>query len=158
MFSHKVLQAYSIHNSKIGYCQGMNFIAAVALLFLRKEDAFWCLIAILERFLPENYFNSGLIDAQVDQLVLKEIVNEKLPRLSSHLKRLGIDISAVTLNWFLAVFYDSVPFEVNILLLPSCSYGYAIERSIMVNLNTYPCYTTSTSIGQTSTLSIQHCP
>ncbi|CAH8430507.1 unnamed protein product [Schistosoma haematobium] len=107
----EVLQAYSIHNSKIGYCQGMNFIAAVALLFLRKEDAFWCLIAILERFLPENYFNSGLIDAQVDQLVLKEIVNEKLPRLSSHLKRLGIDISAVTLNWFLAVFYDSVPFE-----------------------------------------------
>ncbi|CAH8497255.1 unnamed protein product [Schistosoma rodhaini] len=107
----EVLQAYSIHNSKIGYCQGMNFIAAVALLFLRKEDAFWCLIAILERFLPENYFNSGLIDAQVDQLVLKEIVHEKLPRLSSHLKRLGIDISAVTLNWFLAVFYDSVPFE-----------------------------------------------
>nr|CAH8822277.1 unnamed protein product [Trichobilharzia regenti] len=107
----EVLQAYSIHNSKIGYCQGMNFLAAVALLFLKKEDAFWCLIAILERFLPENYFNSGLIDAQVDQLVLKEIVNEKLPRLSNHLKRMGIDISAVTLNWFLAVFYDSVPFE-----------------------------------------------
>ncbi|VDQ10369.1 unnamed protein product [Trichobilharzia regenti] len=67
----------------------------------------------MERFLPENYFNSGLIDAQVDQLVLKEIVNEKLPRLSNHLKRMGIDISAVTLNWFLAVFYDSVPFEVS---------------------------------------------
>ncbi|CAH8429070.1 unnamed protein product [Heterobilharzia americana] len=107
----EVLQAYSIHNSKIGYCQGMNFLAAVALLFLKKEDAFWCLIAILERFLPENYFSSGLIDAQVDQLVLKEIVNEKLPRLSNHLKRMGIDISAVTLNWFLAIFYDSVPFE-----------------------------------------------
>ncbi|KAK4473334.1 hypothetical protein MN116_004496 [Schistosoma mekongi] len=107
----EVLQAYSIHNSKVGYCQGMNFIAAVALLFLKKEDAFWCLIAILERFLPEKYFHSGLIDAQVDQLVLKEIVNEKLPLLSNHLKRLGIDISAVTLNWFLAIFYDSVPFE-----------------------------------------------
>ncbi|KAH8855938.1 TBC1 domain family member 2B [Schistosoma japonicum] len=107
----EVLQAYSIHNAKVGYCQGMNFIAAIALLFLKKEDAFWCLIAILEHFLPEKYFHSGLIDAQVDQLVLKEIVNEKLPLLSNHLKRLGIDISAVTLNWFLAIFYDSVPFE-----------------------------------------------
>lgn len=37
----EVLQAFTIHNPNIGYCQGMNFIAGMALLFLDKEDAFW---------------------------------------------------------------------------------------------------------------------
>ncbi|TPP58471.1 hypothetical protein FGIG_03311 [Fasciola gigantica] len=107
----EILQAYSIHNPDIGYCQGMNFLVAVALIFLNKEDAFWCLTAILEKYLPEKYFNCGLINAQVDQLVLKDLLASKLPKLSEHIRNMEIDISAITLNWFLAVFYDSVPFE-----------------------------------------------
>ncbi|TGZ64537.1 hypothetical protein CRM22_006329 [Opisthorchis felineus] len=107
----EILQAYSIHNPAVGYCQGMNFLVAIALLFLNKEDAFWCLTAILERYLPKKYFNCGLISAQVDQLVLKDLLASKLPRLAEHIQRMEIDISAITLNWFLAIFYDSVPFE-----------------------------------------------
>ncbi|CAL8083326.1 unnamed protein product [Calicophoron daubneyi] len=107
----ELLQAYSIHNPEIGYCQGMNFLAAVALTILKKEDAFWCLTAILEKYLPTKYFNCGLINAQVDQLVLKDLLSSKLPRLAEHIQRMDIDISAITLNWFLALFYDSVPFE-----------------------------------------------
>ncbi|KAF5398148.1 hypothetical protein PHET_08807 [Paragonimus heterotremus] len=107
----EILQAYSIHNPEVGYCQGMNFLVAVALIFLSKEDAFWCLTAILERYLPEKYFNYGLISAQVDQLVLKDLLSSKLPKLFEHIQKMEIDISAITLNWFLAIFYDSVPFE-----------------------------------------------
>ncbi|KHJ46407.1 PH domain protein [Trichuris suis] len=36
----QVLFAFATHNPKIGYCQGMNFIAAVALLFVSAEDTF----------------------------------------------------------------------------------------------------------------------
>ncbi|CAH8507405.1 unnamed protein product [Dicrocoelium dendriticum] len=107
----EVLQAYSIHNPEIGYCQGMNFLVAVALLVLHKEDAFWCLTAILEKYLPSKYFNCGLISAQVDQLVLKDLLASKLPKLAEHINRMEIDISAITLNWFLVLFYDCVPFE-----------------------------------------------
>ena len=28
-------------NTKVEYCQGFNFIAAFALLFLAEEEAFW---------------------------------------------------------------------------------------------------------------------
>ncbi|CAH8428818.1 unnamed protein product [Schistosoma turkestanicum] len=105
---HSIL--FDIHFVSMNYMLLKNYLSSLKFLFKIKYNNM-CLIAIIERFLPENYFNSGLIDAQVDQLVLKEIVHEKLPRLSTHIKRLGIDISAVTLNWFLAVFYDSVPFE-----------------------------------------------
>ena len=36
-----VLLAYCCHNPTIGYCQGMNFIVRLALLFMDTEDAFW---------------------------------------------------------------------------------------------------------------------
>ena len=36
-----VLQAYALHNPNIGYCQSLNFIGGMMLLYLSEEDAFW---------------------------------------------------------------------------------------------------------------------
>jgi len=38
-----VLGAYSIYNQEIGYCQGMSQIAALLLMYLSEEEAFWAL-------------------------------------------------------------------------------------------------------------------
>lgn len=38
-----VLAAYSIYNTDIGYCQGMSQIAALFLMYLSEEEAFWAL-------------------------------------------------------------------------------------------------------------------
>ncbi|XP_064648922.1 uncharacterized protein LOC135501087 isoform X6 [Lineus longissimus] len=107
----EVLQAYCVHSTTMGYCQGMNFIAAMSLLFMDKEDAFWCLVAMTEKYFTPHYFDHNLIGAQADQEVLKELLKEKLPKLHQHLDDLDIEISTVTLNWFLAIFFDSVPME-----------------------------------------------
>lgn len=37
----RVLVAYSVHNQEVGYCQSLNYICAVLLLFVNEEDAFW---------------------------------------------------------------------------------------------------------------------
>ena len=107
----EVLQAFCVHNPTVGYCQGMNFIVGIALLFLDPEDAFWCLVAVTEKYFKSNYFDSGLIGAQVDQKCLKDIIKSKLPDLYDHLEALDIEISSITLNWFLAIFIDAVPFD-----------------------------------------------
>lgn len=60
--------AYSLHNPDIEYCQGFNRIAAIALLFLDEEEAFWCLLYILEFLLPDNYYRKQMLGAQVDQV------------------------------------------------------------------------------------------
>jgi hypothetical protein len=39
----RVLSAYVKRNPTVGYCQGLNFIAAVLLTKLREEEAFWVL-------------------------------------------------------------------------------------------------------------------
>jgi len=40
----RVLKAYSTYDREIGYCQGMNFIAAMFLTLMSEEQAFWMLV------------------------------------------------------------------------------------------------------------------
>lgn len=55
-----VLLAFSWRNPDIGYCQGLNRLVAVALLYLEQEDAFWCLVTIVEVFMPRDYYTKTL--------------------------------------------------------------------------------------------------
>uniref|UniRef100_A0A6I8NKI7 TBC1 domain family member 2A n=1 Tax=Ornithorhynchus anatinus TaxID=9258 RepID=A0A6I8NKI7_ORNAN len=105
----RVLLAFSWQNPTIGYCQGLNRLAAIALLVLEEEESsFWCLVAIVETIMPADYYSKTLIASQVDQRVLLDFLSEKLPRLMAHLKLHKIDLSLVTFNWFLVVFVDSL--------------------------------------------------
>ena len=104
--------------------QGFNRIAAIALLFLDEEDAFWCLVYIVEMLMPASYFRKQMLGAQVDQSgasrdleiffdcvwpVLKELLCEKVPRLAIHLEQHGVDPSLFSLNWFLCLFVEQLP-------------------------------------------------
>nr|XP_060611667.1 TBC1 domain family member 2B [Anolis sagrei ordinatus] len=103
-----VLLAFSWRNPDIGYCQGLNRLAAIALLYLEEEDAFWCLVTIVEVFMPRDYYTKTLLGSQVDQRVFKDLMGEKLPRLATHFELHRVDYSLITFNWFLVVFVDSV--------------------------------------------------
>lgn len=103
-----VLLAYSWRNPDIGYCQGLNRLAAIALLYLDQEDAFWCLVTIVEVFMPRDYYTKTLLGSQVDQRVFKDLMSEKLPRLCAHFEQHSVDYTLITFNWFLVVFVDSV--------------------------------------------------
>ncbi|XP_064624234.1 uncharacterized protein LOC135485851 isoform X2 [Lineus longissimus] len=107
----RILQAYSCHNPVVGYCQGLNRLVAIALLFLNEEDAFWCLVCIVDFIMPQDYYSKTLIASQADQRVLKDLISEKLPRFYAHLDSYEVDMSLFTFNWFLTVFVDNIPVE-----------------------------------------------
>uniref|UniRef100_A0A3B4BK74 TBC1 domain family, member 2 n=1 Tax=Periophthalmus magnuspinnatus TaxID=409849 RepID=A0A3B4BK74_9GOBI len=112
----RILMAFSWENPSIGYCQGLNRIAALLLLVLgSEEDTFWGLKAVVENIMPPDYYTPSLVGSQVDQLVLKDFLSEKLARLSSHLDRCGVDVSSFTFSWFLVVFVEVLPSHI---LLP----------------------------------------
>jgi hypothetical protein len=48
----RVLTVYSWHNPTLGYCQGLNMLAAFGLLFLSEEDTFWMLVDLIDFILP----------------------------------------------------------------------------------------------------------
>jgi len=69
-------------------------------------------VAITEKYFSPNYFDKSLAGARADQAVLKKLISRKLPKLYHHLQRIDIELSTITLNWFLAMFFDTVPFQV----------------------------------------------
>ncbi|KAJ5469152.1 hypothetical protein N7475_006904 [Penicillium sp. IBT 31633x] len=108
----EVLLAYSRRNPEVGYCQGMNLIAASLLLIMpTAEDAFWILTSMIEIILPPHYYDHGLLASRADQVVLRQYISELLPRLSAHLEELGIELEALTFQWFLSVFTDCLSAE-----------------------------------------------
>ena len=109
---HEVLLAYSRRNPEVGYCQGMNLIAASLLLIMPSaEEAFWVLASMVENILPPHYYDHSLLASRVDQQVLRQYVAELLPRLSAHLDKLSIELEALTFQWFLSVFTDCLSAE-----------------------------------------------
>jgi hypothetical protein len=108
----EVLLAYARRNPEIGYCQGMNLITASLLLIMpTAEDAFWILTSLVENVLPPNYYDHSLLASRADQQVLRKYVSEILPRLSAHLDELGIELEALTFQWFLSIFTDCLSAE-----------------------------------------------
>lgn len=108
----RVLVAYSWRDSRVGYCQGMNYVAGYLLLVMKsEEEAFWMLATLLEDILFFDSYSEDLFGCHVEQRVLKELLNKKLPRLSAHLDRINFDASLVTTEWFLCIFAKSFPSE-----------------------------------------------
>ncbi|KAF8251556.1 TBC-domain-containing protein [Wilcoxina mikolae CBS 423.85] len=108
----QVLVAYSRRNTEVGYCQGMNMIAASLLLIMpSEEDAFWVLCSIVERILPKTYFEPNLLASRADQEVLKYYVSAILPSLHTHLMDLGVTLEALCFQWFLSIFTDTLAAE-----------------------------------------------
>ncbi|MCJ8735770.1 hypothetical protein PDJAM_G00251390 [Pangasius djambal] len=109
----RVLLAFSWQNPAVGYCQGLNRLAAIALLVLQsEEEAFWCLVAIVQFLMPKDYYTKTLLGSQADQRVFKDFMAEKLPRLVAHLEEYSVDVSLVTFNWFMVVFVESLPSDI----------------------------------------------
>ena len=89
-------KAYACHNPSIGYCQSMNFICGMALLFMDEEDAFWLLAAILEELLPVDYYTKTMIGSYVDQYVLMHIVKVCFPSIHKKLEAVQLQLPLVT--------------------------------------------------------------
>ncbi|KAK7258328.1 hypothetical protein RIF29_23901 [Crotalaria pallida] len=108
----RVLVAYSFRDSDVGYCQGLNYVAALLLLVMKtEEDAFWMLAVLLENVLVNDCYTNNLSGCHVEQRVFKDLLAKKCQRIATHLEALEFDVSLVTTEWFLCLFSKSLPSE-----------------------------------------------
>ncbi|KAL9252032.1 TBC1 domain family member 2A-like protein [Drosera capensis] len=108
----RVLVVYSFRDSYVGYCQGLNYVAALLLLVMKtEEDAFWMLAVLLENVLVNDCYTNNLTGCHVEQRVFKDLLAKKLPKIASHLEDLEFDVSLVATEWFLCLFSKSLPSE-----------------------------------------------
>ncbi|CAK9163839.1 unnamed protein product [Ilex paraguariensis] len=108
----RVLVGYSFRDSDVGYCQGLNYVAALLLLVMKtEEDAFWMLSVLLENVLVNDCYTNNLSGCHVEQRVFKDLLAKKCPRIAAHLEALEFDVSLVCTEWFLCLFSKSLPSE-----------------------------------------------
>ncbi|XAR55304.1 hypothetical protein NMG60_11035342 [Bertholletia excelsa] len=108
----RVLVGYSFRDSDVGYCQGLNYVAALLLLVMKtEEDAFWMLAVLLENVLVHDCYSQNLSGCHVEQRVFKDLLVKKCPKIAAHLEALEFDVSLVATEWFLCLFSKSLPSE-----------------------------------------------
>lgn len=78
----RILYAFAVHNPSIGYCQSLNFVAGMMLIFMSEEESFWLLITVVEKLLPADYYTASMVGTYVDQFVLAHIIKKYLPRIN----------------------------------------------------------------------------
>ncbi|KAL7551198.1 hypothetical protein ACHAWF_016132 [Thalassiosira exigua] len=132
----RVLYAYSIYDNEVGYCQGMNFIAAMFLTFLSEEESFWllagefvhllgsfnahnlvCLIidstAVMkeEPYAMRDLFVTDMAGVHETLYVSEKLFRKFLPRLMQHFDNQNINIGMFVTQWFMTVFTSTFPFD-----------------------------------------------
>ncbi|XP_030588142.1 TBC1 domain family member 10B [Archocentrus centrarchus] len=110
----RVLIAYAKYNPQVGYTQGMSYIAAVLLMELGEEEAFWALVALLDtpKYLAEM-FDFSLTKVQHQVKVFDQFLKHRKPQLSQHMESVGVLSVHFVMPWFLTLFtslpcWDSV--------------------------------------------------
>ncbi|KAG0135042.1 rab-GTPase-TBC domain-containing protein [Tuber indicum] len=118
----RVLVAFSLHVPKVGYCQSLNFLAGLLLLFMSEEKAFWMLYILTHTHLPGTH-EVNLEGSSVDQWVLMMSVRESLPgiwaKIGGDLDGSDFDpdsarlppVTLCTSSWFMSGFIGSLPIE-----------------------------------------------
>jgi len=96
----------------IGYCQGMNYLAAFLLSVLEEREAFVVLLCLLER-LPANIYSNDPEALRLARLAQQEriqtaLANER-PALAEHLTVICLDLNLFLPRWLSALYIDVIP-------------------------------------------------
>lgn len=105
----QVLKAYTLYRPEQGYCQAQGPVAAVLLMHLPPEEAFWCLVQICEVYLP-GYYGPHMEAVRLDAEVFMALLRRLLPRVHKHLQKVGVGPLLYLPEWFLCLFARSLPF------------------------------------------------
>ncbi|XP_032441134.1 USP6 N-terminal-like protein [Xiphophorus hellerii] len=113
-----VLAAYSVYNTEVSYCQGMSQIAAILLMYLNEEDAFWALSQLLtdSKHSMHGFFIPGFPKLQRFQTHHELILSTMLPKLKKHLDKEQMTTGIYSTKWFLQCFIDRTPFTLTLRL------------------------------------------
>nr|XP_015801469.2 ecotropic viral integration site 5 ortholog [Nothobranchius furzeri] len=106
----RVLKAYTQFQPEEGYCQAQGPVAAVLLMNMPAEEAFWCLVQISEQFLP-GYYSPLLEGVLFDAAILTWVLKKTCPAAHKHLQQHGVEPLMFATDWLMCLFTRHLPFN-----------------------------------------------
>jgi hypothetical protein len=110
----RILRAFCSRSPCVGYCQGLNYIAALLLLALQSEQQALCILCALCQHMLPSYFGPALQGVAIDASVLSDLMSLKLPDLQQHFHRIGLGkdmLLSAFAQWFMCLWAVSLPSE-----------------------------------------------
>ncbi|KAI9253946.1 rab-GTPase-TBC domain-containing protein [Phascolomyces articulosus] len=105
-----ILKAYSHYNTQLEYCQGMGRLAGCMLMHMPVEDAFWLLVATIDRYM-NGYFTPSLSQIRIDAYIIGELLKDHQPKLAQHLENNDIQPIMYIAQWFMTAFTLTLPWS-----------------------------------------------
>ena len=105
-----ILMCYSIRNTTVGYCQGMNFIVGRLLLIMdNEEQVFWIFIQIIEKILPLFYY-SDLAGIIIETTIIDTFVSFYLKKFYDSLLENNFKLSLNNFihKWMVSLFAQAL--------------------------------------------------
>nr|XP_023653170.1 ecotropic viral integration site 5 ortholog-like [Paramormyrops kingsleyae] len=106
----RVLKAYTQYKPEEGYCQGQGPVAAVLLMNMPAEEAFWCLVQISEQYLP-GYYSPLLEGVLFDAGILNGVLRKVCPAAHKHLKKHEVEPLMFATDWLMCLYTRHLPFN-----------------------------------------------
>lgn len=107
-----VLLAFSYIKKSIGYCQGLNFIAAIMVKVAQNEEhAFWLLLGLIDKWDMENMYVPGVPDLALREFQLNHYFHSLLPELYTHFRKQGVTNAFFISRWFMTLFSTYLPID-----------------------------------------------
>jgi hypothetical protein len=75
---------------------------------MSETQAFFLLSVLCDRLLP-GYYSTTMYGTLLDQKVFESLVEKTMPVLNDHLKKFDVQLSVVSLPWFLSLYINSMP-------------------------------------------------
>ncbi|KAF3285710.1 hypothetical protein TWF132_009218 [Orbilia oligospora] len=104
----RVLRAFSVYDTQIGYCQGLGFLVGPLLMHMGEREAFCVLVRLMENYELRSCFLPNMYGLHLRLYQLSNLIAIHLPELAKHLDELGIQAEYAT-QWFLSFFAVTCP-------------------------------------------------
>ena len=115
----RVLSCFSSYNKKIGYVQGMSFIAAIFLLYETEENAFWLLQNYIKNYVTQDLYFHDFPGLKKNLFVLLKYMKKFLPDIFNHLQRKDVYPTIYASSWYLTCFINVLSYD-KILRIMDC--------------------------------------
>lgn len=106
---YRISKAYAVHDSEVGYCQGLSFLAATLLLHMPEEQAFCVLVKLMYDYGLRDLYKDGFENLYMRLYQLDKLMEEQLPQLWQHFSEKGVESHMFASQWFLTLFTARFP-------------------------------------------------
>ncbi|KAI7870465.1 rab-GTPase-TBC domain-containing protein [Spinellus fusiger] len=107
----RILEAYSLYDANVGYCQGLAFLVGPLLMNMSEIQAFCVFVRLMETYEMRSMFTLNMEGLQLRLYQFSRLLSELLPHVANHLEKHSVHAAMYASQWFLTLFAYAFPID-----------------------------------------------